>query len=60
MSKSEYLDKLKGLIEIYEHVGGEYGTSAASAEFLADSADAEDAKLLANAKRAARDQYRAT
>ena len=51
----------KGLIKIYEHVRGKPGMSAARVvKYLADLADAEDAKLLANAKRAACDQYLAT
>ena len=54
---SEFLDKLKGLFKIYEHVGGEPGASTAQvAEFLADPANAVDPDLLTTAKRAMCDQ----
>ena len=34
MTNSEYLEKLKGLIEVYEHFGGEPGTGATRVDLL--------------------------
>ena len=56
MSNSEFLDKLKGLIEI-EHVSGEPGmTTAQVVQFLVNPNDAGNTKLLVAAKWAAHEQ----
>ena len=53
MSNSDYLEKLRDLVEVYEHLGGEPGTSKARIDSLlidpelADDDDRQDTKTKA-------------
>ena len=57
MSNSDYLEKLRDLVEVYEHLGGEPGTSKARIEsLLIDPEFADDDDRL-EAKSKAREEY---
>ena len=53
MSNSDYLEKLRDLVEVYEHLGGEPGTSKARVDSLlidpdlADDDERQEAKIKA-------------
>ena len=61
MSNSKYLEKLKRLIEVFEHMGSKPDTSLARViQHLPNSEDVRDDKLYENAKWAVHDEYMAT
>ncbi|KAL7566007.1 hypothetical protein ACA910_011027 [Epithemia clementina (nom. ined.)] len=59
MSNSEFLEKLKSLVEVYEHLGGEPGGGKQRMEDFVDedSEEISDTSNLANIKACARDEY---
>ena len=57
MSNSDYLEKLRDLVEVYEHLGGEPGTSKARVDSLLIDPDLADDDERQQAKIKARDEY---
>ena len=57
MSNSDYLEKLRDLVEVYEHLGGEPGTSKARIESLLINAKFADDDDRMEAKSKAREEY---
>ena len=57
MSNSDYLEKLRDLVEVYEHLGGEPGTSKARVDTFLIDPDLADDDERQEAKTKARDQY---
>ena len=57
MSNSDYLEKLQDLVEVYEHLGGEPGTSKARVDSLLIDPDLADDDERQKAKIKARDEY---
>ena len=61
MTVSEYAEKLKALVEVHEHLGGEPGTSRARLlEQVDEPSELEIPTKLAAAKASAREEYMAT
>ena len=57
MSNSDYLEKLRDLVEVYEHLGGEPGTSKARVDSFLIDPDLADDDERQEAKVKARDEY---
>ena len=57
MSNSDYLEKLRDLVEVYEHLGGEPGTSKARVDSLLIDPDLADEDERQEAKTKAREEY---
>ena len=57
MSNSDYLEKLRDLVEAYEHLGGEPGTSKARVDSLLIDPDLADDDERQEANTKARDEY---
>lgn len=58
MTLHDYFERLKGLIEVYEHVGGEPGVSRARVvQYLNNPADEDDPNLCEQAKADAQKEY---
>ena len=57
MSNSDYLEKLQDLVEVYEHLRGEPGTSKARVDTLLIDPDLADDNERQEAKTKARDEY---
>ena len=57
MSNSDYLEKLRDLVEVYEHLGGEPGTSKARVDSHLIDPDLADDDKRQEAKTKARDEY---
>ena len=57
MSNSDYLEKLRDLVEVYEHLGGEPGTSKARVDTLLMDPELADDDERMEAKTKAREEY---
>ena len=57
MSNSDYLEKLRDLVEVYEHLGGEPGTSKARVDTLLIDPELADEDDRIEAKAKAREEY---
>ena len=57
MSNSDYLEKWRDLVEVYEHLGGEPGTSKARVDSILIDPDLADDDERQEAKTKARDEY---
>ena len=57
MSNSDYLEKLRDLVEVYEHLGGEPGTSKARIDGLLIDPEFADEDDKQEAKSKAREEY---
>ena len=57
MSNSDYMEKLRDLVEVYEHLGGEPGTSKARVDSLLIDPDLVDDDERQESKTKARDEY---
>ena len=57
MSNSDYLEKLRDLVEVYEHLSGEPGTSKARVDSLLIDLDLVDDDERQEAKTKARDEH---
>ena len=57
MSNSDYLEKLRDLVEVYEHLGGEPGTLKARVNSLLIDPDLADKDERQEAKIKAREEY---
>ena len=57
MSNSDYLEKLRDLVEVYEHLGGEPGTSKARVDSLLIDPDLVDVDKRQEARIKAREEY---
>ena len=57
MSNSAYLEKLKSLVEVFEHLGGEPGTSAARVQQYLGDPNEKDLDILDVAHGLAREEY---
>ena len=57
MSNSDYLEKLRDLVKVYEHLGGEPGTSKARVDSLMIDPDLADEDERQEAKTKAREEY---
>ena len=57
MSNSDYLEKLRDLVEVYEHLGGEPGTLKARVDSLLIDPDLADDDERQEAKIKTRDEY---
>ena len=57
MSNSDYLEKLQDLVEVYEHLSGEPGTSKARVDSLMIDPDLADEDERQEAKTKAREEY---
>ena len=57
MSNSDYLEKLRDLVEVYEHLGGEHGTLKARIDSLLIDPELVDNDDRQDAKTKAREEY---
>ena len=57
MSNSDYLEKLRDLVEVYEHLGGEPGISKARVDTLLVDPELADDDERMEAKAKAREEY---
>ena len=57
MSNSDYLEKLRDLVEVYDHLGGEPGTTKSRVDSLLIDPDLADDNERQDAKIKARDEY---
>ena len=57
MTNSDYLEKFKGLIAVYEHCGGEPGITKARTKAFLDTSETDTDKAERDARTKARDEY---